>query len=156
MYARHESFICTDSTPDDDSATRCNTLQHAATRCNTLQHTATRCNTLQHTATLTTLTLLPTMTLLRTAMYCNMLQHAATHCNTLQHTATHCNTDTTPDDDSLKQRAPYVHIYIYIYNSDVSKHLFPLDDSLRQRALIVKAICVLHCSQPPLELRKCV
>jgi len=28
-----------------DTATRCNTLQHAATRCSTLQHAAARCNT---------------------------------------------------------------------------------------------------------------
>jgi len=71
-----------------DTATHCNTLQHAATRCNTLQHTATHCNTgasvtargqvwkgiLQHTTS-------------RSATHCN-----ATHYNSLQHTATYCNT----------------------------------------------------------------
>ena len=40
-----------------DTATRCNTLQHAATRCNILQHAApsvTRCNTRQHSSVVPT------------------------------------------------------------------------------------------------------
>jgi len=45
---------------------RCN---NTATRCNTLQHTATRCNTLQHTAT-----------------HYTTLHHTASHCNTLRRT----------------------------------------------------------------------
>jgi len=82
------------------TATRCNTLQHAATHitelvgsvapvmtpknCNTRQQTAPQnCNTLQQTA----------------PQNCNALQYTATHCNTLKHTATHCNTlqQTLPD-----------------------------------------------------------
>ena len=61
------------------------TLQHTATHCNTLQHTATHCSILQHTAT-------HCSTLQHTAAHCNTLQHTAAHCNTLQHTAAHCNT----------------------------------------------------------------
>jgi len=87
-----------------DTATRCNTLQHVATHCNTFQlrHTlqtrlitvmhrvlqqgATHCNTLQHTAILSSLrrTL---QTRLITVTH-RMLQQGATHVNTLNYTAT--------------------------------------------------------------------
>ena len=62
------------------TATHCNTLQHAATHCNMLQQNATRCIILQ------------TPRRQHTASHCNTLQHTATHCNIPQHTATHCNT----------------------------------------------------------------
>jgi len=72
-----------------DTATRCNTLQHVATHCNTLQHTATRCNTLQHVAThCNTFQLRHTLQTRLVAVTHRVLQQGATHCNTLQHTAT--------------------------------------------------------------------
>ena len=71
LQPTHTRWFALDPTfLQSNTATRCNTLQHAATRCNTLQHTASHRITLHHTAS-----------------YCNILQHTATHCNTLQRTS---------------------------------------------------------------------
>jgi len=102
-----------------NTATHCNTLQHATTHMSyflfavcclllgtcgcegTLQRAATHCNTLQHTAAHFNT---PVVFLIAvcctvcvngrgsTATHCSTLQHTATHCSTLQHIAAHCNT----------------------------------------------------------------
>ena len=77
-----------------DSATLCDTLQHATAHCNTLQqcreyNAVAIASTLQHIATTYS-------TLQHTATHCNRTVNALQlpslrHCNTLQHTVTHCN-----------------------------------------------------------------
>jgi len=104
IHLWHDSFIYMHRRKRDswrtgvDTATHCNTLQHAATHYNTLQHTATHCSTLQHTATQAQVWLLKdkcrraNCNTLHHALQHIAMQHSATHCNTLQRTATQCNT----------------------------------------------------------------
>jgi len=73
-----------------DTATRCNTLQHAAS---TLQHAASYCNIPHHTAAhLPPKKRSDVHCICDTATHCNTLQHKVTYFNILHHNAIHCIT----------------------------------------------------------------